>query len=78
MLGRADDIGNQDCGQDALVSERRLCASEEFNDLVCDLIGVITKEWKIIDFGNSRNRAFGMLLANCRPPSILTTGSLIR
>ena len=49
MLGRADDIGNQDCGQDALVSERRLCASEEFNDLVCDLIGVITKEWKMID-----------------------------
>jgi hypothetical protein len=46
MLGRADDIGKEDCSQDALGSERRLCASEEFNDLVCDLIGVITKNGK--------------------------------
>ena len=79
VLGRADDIGQEDCREDALVANRRLYARKKFDDLVCELIGVVAKKkgmWSIP--GNSNSRAFGMPLANCRPPSTFTTVSLVR
>jgi hypothetical protein len=79
MPGRVDDIGQKHCREDALVAHRRPYARKKFDDLVCELIGVVAKKkgmWSIP--GNSNSRAFGMPLANCRPPSTFTTVSLVR
>lgn len=77
-LGRIDNVGEENRRQGALAANRGLHTGEKFGDLVGDLFDVVAEVRQMIDSRHSRSRAFGMLFANCRPPSTLTTGSWVR